>query len=57
LPALRLAACAQQVLQRLSLDDLLRGAPGTEARHHEAVRVSQGWRVRVADQIQAVAFG
>jgi hypothetical protein len=53
-PVLR--ARAQQILERLSLDGLVRHAPRNEARHRGAIRTSQRGRVRIADQVQAVAF-
>ncbi len=49
-------ARAQKVLERLSLDGLVRQAPRTEVRHPGAVRAPQRGRVRIAYQVQAVAF-
>ncbi len=50
-------ARAQKVLERLSLDGLVRQAPGAKACHYGAVRAPQRGRVRVAGRVQAVAFG
>ena len=49
-------ARAQQVLERLSLDGLAHRALGTEAGHHRAVRAPQRGCVRIAGQLEAVAF-
>jgi hypothetical protein len=56
-PASGLPARAQQVLKRLSLEDFVRHTPGTEACHHRAVRAPKRGCVRVAGQVEAVAFG
>jgi hypothetical protein len=56
-PASKLPTCAQQVLKRLSLEGFVRYTPGTEASHHRAVRAPQRRCVRVAGQVEAVAFG
>jgi hypothetical protein len=50
-------ARAQQVLQDLSLDGFACHAHRGEARHHRAVRTPERGRVRVAGQVEAVAFG
>src|SRR5215210_777350 len=52
----RLLTSAQHILQRLLLDNPGGHASGTKARHHNAVRTPQRGRVRVARQVQAVAF-
>ena len=52
-----LPARGQKILKRLSLEGFVRHTPGTEARNHRAVRAPQRGCVRVAGQVEAVAFG
>jgi hypothetical protein len=47
-PASGLVTRAQQVLKRLSLEGFVGNTPGTEARHHRAVRAPKRGCVRVA---------
>jgi hypothetical protein len=47
---------AQQVLKRSSFEGFVRQTPGTEAIHYRAVRSPQRGCVRVAGQVEAVAF-
>ena len=49
------SACAQQVLERLSLDGFGRHAPGAEARNHCGIRAPQRGCIRVAGQVSAKA--
>ncbi len=42
------ASAQQRVLERRSLDGLIRHAPRGEVRHHRAVRTPESGRVRVA---------
>jgi len=55
--ASKLPTRAQHVLKRLLLYGFVHHTPGTEARHHRAVRSPQHGCVRVAGQVEAVAFG
>ena len=50
-------AVGRQVVERLPLDGPSRGTSGGEARHHRAVRAPESGHVRVAQEVEAVAFG